>query len=80
MTDFAERLATRSQLSIHAMKEIVDTISDGDDGCLAAVNAHWQEQMALSGEAETGIRAFMAKESGRADMPSTPSGVPKEPV
>lgn len=63
VTDFAERLATRSQLSIHAMKEIVDSISDGDDGCLAAVNAHWQEQMALSGEAETGIRAFMAKES-----------------
>lgn len=63
VADFAERLATRAQLSIHAMKEIVDSISERDDGCLAAINAHWQQQMALCDEAEIGIRAFMAKES-----------------
>jgi enoyl-CoA hydratase/carnithine racemase len=58
---FAGRLAARSQLSIHAMKEIVNAVAAGDQE-VSAVNAHWQRQMALSGEPEIGIGAFLAKE------------------
>jgi enoyl-CoA hydratase/carnithine racemase len=58
---FAERLASRSQLSIQATKEIVDTIGRGQQD-LSVVNEHWQNQMKLSGEPEIGISAFLAKE------------------
>jgi hypothetical protein len=58
---FAGRLAARSQLSIHAMKEIVDAIASGDDD-IPEVNSYWQQQMDLSGDPEIGVRAFLAKE------------------
>ncbi|WP_313822352.1 enoyl-CoA hydratase/isomerase family protein [Citricoccus sp.] len=63
---FAERLASRSQLSIQAMKDIVDTIDSaggGDYGRaeLARANEHWQQLMATAGDAEAGVGAFLAK-------------------
>jgi enoyl-CoA hydratase/carnithine racemase len=71
--DFTKRLATRSQLSIRAMKQIVDAIVDvgGDVG---AVNAHWQREMAASGQPEIGIGAFLAKKTPHFDWigPSGP--------
>jgi enoyl-CoA hydratase/carnithine racemase len=60
ITDFAGRLASRSQLSIQAMKDIVDVIADGGDG-LGERSAAWQREMAISGEPEIGIEAFLAK-------------------
>lgn len=60
---FATCLASRSQLSIQAMKQIVDSVTDGAD--LDPVNARWQEEMTLSGEPGIGIGAFLAKESPR---------------
>jgi enoyl-CoA hydratase/carnithine racemase len=59
---FAERLASRSQLSIQAMKDIVDIIAQGRDG-LGEANAAWQREMVLSGEPETGIEAFLGKKT-----------------
>ncbi|XKH58016.1 enoyl-CoA hydratase/isomerase family protein [Citricoccus nitrophenolicus] len=63
---FADRLASRSQLSIQAMKDIVDTIDSagaGDDSGaeLARANEHWQHLMATAGDAEAGVGAFLAK-------------------
>lgn len=57
----AGRLAARSQLSIQATKEIVDAITRGDND-VPAINDRWQVQMALSGEPEIGIGAFLAKQ------------------
>lgn len=59
---FADRLATRSQLSIQSMKQIVDAITANDPD-LPGISTYWQDQMAASGEAETGISAFLAKET-----------------
>lgn len=59
--DFANRLATRSQLSTRAMKQIVDAIA-ANDLAVPAISGYWQDQMAASGEPEAGIRAFLAKE------------------
>ncbi|MFC9353320.1 enoyl-CoA hydratase/isomerase family protein [Arthrobacter sp. NPDC057013] len=61
-TALAERLASRSQLSIQAMKDIVDIISQGRDG-LGEANAAWQREMVLSGEPEIGIEAFLGKKT-----------------
>lgn len=63
---FAERLASRSQLSIQAMKDIVDTIDSAGGGEhggaeLARANEHWQQLMATAGDAEAGVGAFLAK-------------------
>lgn len=57
---FAEHLAGRSQLSVQAMKDIVDTITAGGAG-LDVVNDYWQDQMAASGDPEEGIGAFLEK-------------------
>jgi len=57
---FADRLANRSQLSTQAMKQIVDAIAVNDPA-VPAISDYWQDQMAASGEPETGIRAFLAK-------------------
>lgn len=61
VTAFAERLASRSQLSIQAMKNIVDVIAENGDN-LGETNAAWQREMALSGEPEIGIEAFLSKQ------------------
>lgn len=61
VTEFAQRLATRSQLSIQAMKDIVDIIAEGGIN-LAERNSAWQREMATSGEPEIGIQAFLDKQ------------------
>lgn len=60
---FVQRLAARSQLSIQAMKDIVDTVvaGDGNETELRHASDHWQHLMATTGDAETGIGAFLAK-------------------
>ncbi|MGW9552108.1 enoyl-CoA hydratase/isomerase family protein [Citricoccus zhacaiensis] len=63
---FVQRLAARSQLSIQAMKDIVDTIDAagaGDDSGaeLRIASDHWQHLMATAGDAEAGVGAFLAK-------------------
>ncbi|MDJ0355964.1 enoyl-CoA hydratase/isomerase family protein [Paenarthrobacter sp. PH39-S1] len=58
---FARRLASRSQLSIHAMKDLVDAIAGGAED-LAARNEFWQQEMAASSDPAEGVRAFLAKE------------------
>jgi len=56
---FAAHLASRSQLSIRAMKEIVDAIvSDGD---AATVTQRWQAEMVASDEPAIGAAAFIEK-------------------
>ena len=62
VTDFAQRLATRSQLSVQAMKEIVDVIAEGTNN-LTERNVAWQREMVTSGEPEIGIQAFLNKEA-----------------
>ncbi|MBT2248206.1 enoyl-CoA hydratase/isomerase family protein [Arthrobacter sp. BHU FT2] len=78
--EFAQRLCTRSQLSIHAMKEIVDIIADSGTN-LAQCSLYWQEEMSVSGEATNGITAFLAKEKpafswSRKELISTRPEVP----
>lgn len=58
---FSQRLATRSQLSIHAMKDLVDAIASGA-GDVGARSEFWQHEMAASTEPKVGISAFLAKE------------------
>lgn len=60
--EFADRLASRSQLSTQAMKQIVNAIAINDPG-VASISNYWQDQMAASGEPEIGIRAFLSKET-----------------
>lgn len=59
---FARRVASRSQLSIQAMKDIVDAVVDGGAE-LQQASEHWQELMIASGDAEVGIGAFLAKQT-----------------
>ncbi|CAN5525898.1 enoyl-CoA hydratase/isomerase family protein [soil metagenome] len=56
----ADRLASRSQLSIHAMKQIVDAIAS--DGDAAAVNEHWQGEVRRSDDPAIGAAAFAVKQ------------------
>ena len=53
----AAHLANRSQLSIRAMKEIVDAIASGDDA--ERVAARWQAEVAVSDEPAIGAAAFV---------------------
>jgi enoyl-CoA hydratase/carnithine racemase len=57
---FAALLANRSQLSIRAMKNIVDAIDSGSDA--EAVAARWQAEVAASDEPAIGAAAFIDKE------------------
>lgn len=59
---FTDELAKRSQLSIQATKQIVEAIAVNDPG-VPEISDYWQDQMAISGEAEIGIRAFLDKET-----------------
>jgi enoyl-CoA hydratase/carnithine racemase len=73
VASFARRLAGRSQLSLHAMKELVDIIAAGDleaggleaegleAGGLEAASHRWQQEMAVSSDPAIGVRAFLAK-------------------
>jgi enoyl-CoA hydratase/carnithine racemase len=60
--NFADKLAMRSQLSIQATKQIVDAIAVNDPA-VPEISNSWQNRMSGSGEAEIGIRAFLAKET-----------------
>lgn len=62
VAEFARRLASRSQLSIQAMKNIVDVIAENDEG-LGETHALWQREVTLSGEPEIGVAAFLGKRS-----------------
>jgi len=55
----ARRVASRSQLSVQAMKEIVDRASAGGAG-LDEASARWQRQMLAAGDAQAGVAAFLA--------------------
>ena len=55
----AATLASRSQLSIHAMKEIIGLIEAGGNG-LAAAGARWDRELAASDDAAIGVAAFVA--------------------
>ncbi len=57
---FADRLAGRSQLSIHAMKQIVDALACAGDA--TRVNDRWQAEVARSGDPAIGAAAFAAKQ------------------
>ena len=57
---FATHLANRSQLSIRAMKEIVDAIASGGDA--EAVASRWQAEVNASDEPAIGAAAFIDKE------------------
>ena len=61
-TEFADRLASGSQLSIQAMKDLVNLISEGSDD-LGKRNAEWQREMDDSGEPDIGIEAFLSKQT-----------------
>jgi enoyl-CoA hydratase/carnithine racemase len=62
VAEFAQRLASRSQLSIQAMKDIVDVAAEGGAE-LQEASDHWQERMVEAGDAEVGVRAFLAKQA-----------------
>jgi enoyl-CoA hydratase/carnithine racemase len=62
VADFAQRLASRSQLSIQAMKDIVDVVAAGGAE-LQEASDHWQEQMVASEDPTIGVRAFLAKQA-----------------
>jgi enoyl-CoA hydratase/carnithine racemase len=57
---FATHLANRSQLSIRAMKEIVDATASGGDA--EAVASRWQAEVNASDEPAIGATAFIDKE------------------
>lgn len=57
---FAGQLASRSQFSVQAHKDLVDAISAGGD--VARRSGYWQEEMAAGPDSAIGIRAFLAKE------------------
>lgn len=73
VADFTQRLASRSQLSIQAMKDIVDVAAAGGD--LEPVSDHWQEQMAASQDPAIGVRAFLAKQAPRFTWNGGPDSV-----
>jgi enoyl-CoA hydratase/carnithine racemase len=56
----ADRLAARSQLSIHAMKQIVEVVASHGDA--ASVNRRWQDEVAGSDDPAIGAAAFAAKQ------------------
>lgn len=58
----ADRLAVRSQLSIQAMKQLVDIVAAGGDG-LREANDDWQHELANTNESAIGVTAFLARES-----------------
>ena len=57
---FAGMLASRSQLSIQAMKQLVHAIATGSDA--VAISDAWQNEAAVSDDAGIGVAAFLAHE------------------
>lgn len=60
VADFANQVSSRSQLSIQAMKDIIDVVAGGGRD-LQAANDHWQQLMAVNDETAIGVQAFLAK-------------------
>jgi enoyl-CoA hydratase/carnithine racemase len=54
-------LAARSQLTLQATKDIVDTLAEPAIDAAAERYRHWLEQVRGSGEAEEGIAAFLER-------------------
>ncbi|WP_432789328.1 enoyl-CoA hydratase/isomerase family protein [Brevibacterium sp. K11IcPPYGO002] len=53
----ADQLSSRSQLSIQAMKNIVDAMTAGSD--FESRDSVWRSEVETSGERETGVQAFL---------------------
>ncbi|MET4059277.1 enoyl-CoA hydratase/carnithine racemase [Arthrobacter sp. UYP6] len=71
VASFAHRLAGRSQLSLQAMKELVDIMAAvgaggaggaGGSAALEQASNRWQQEMAAAPDPVIGVRAFLAKE------------------
>ena len=63
VASFARRLCDRSQLSLQAMKELVDIIAAGGSRqALKQASNRWQQEMATAPDPAIGVRAFLAKE------------------
>lgn len=62
ISTFTQRLAVRSQLSVRAAKDLIDTISAGTPG-LTPRNEFWKQELAASTESAVGIYAFLNKET-----------------
>ena len=60
---YSTELAARSQLSASAMKDIVNAIDERAD--VDARLAHWQRELASSGDAQIGAAAFLARAQPR---------------
>ena len=60
VTELAATVASRSQLTVRAMKELVDHAADGTDASDALTR--WHAELAASDESQTGIAAFLAKQ------------------
>ncbi|WP_125610115.1 enoyl-CoA hydratase/isomerase family protein [Specibacter cremeus] len=56
----AGRLASRSQFSARAHKDLIDAIADGATD-VAERSAYWQHEMEVGPDAEIGVGAFLAK-------------------
>ena len=73
---FAAMLASRSQLSIQAMKQLVHAFAAGTDA--AAIGDAWQREAAASDDAGIGAAAFLAHEPPTFSW--TGSGFVRRPV
>ena len=64
VSSLAHRLAHRSQLSLQAMKELVDISAATGPGstALELASRSWQQEMAAAPDPGIGVRAFLAKE------------------
>ncbi|MDJ0314432.1 enoyl-CoA hydratase/isomerase family protein [Arthrobacter sp. H35-D1] len=66
---FALRLASGSQFSIRAQKDLINLIGGdavgaaGSAAALAERNLHWQREMAVGEDAAIGVAAFLAKKT-----------------
>ncbi|MBW4094814.1 MAG: enoyl-CoA hydratase/isomerase family protein [Acidobacteria bacterium] len=59
--EFVNTMAQRSQLSIHATKQLIDAMVFRPD-TVGEENTRWQGQLVASEDPEIGVRAFLAKE------------------
>lgn len=59
--ELVQTIVSRSLLTQHASKELIDLIVSGDDLTFERA-AHWDRQVATSGEGRRGTAAFLAKE------------------
>jgi enoyl-CoA hydratase/carnithine racemase len=70
IAEFAERLASRSQLSIHATKQLVNGITSGDADLHDTLD-RWTAELAASDEQAIGAAAFLARQTPQFSWIST---------